>query len=206
MFIQMPRSLRNPDTVVERLALLKSHNSTASLRDWSLDLARRRSAVVPHFDPTDAGTEARVLFLLEAPGPMTNAANRRPGSGFISVDNDDQTAENAWHARSASGLTHGVLQWNIVPWYLGPASTKPTASELAQGAMELRGLLQLLPSLRAVILAGRYAQNGWTKHVAPFVGSDLSVIETWHPSPLSMNQPGHREQFSRAIERAARFV
>ncbi len=52
---------------------------------------------------------------------MTNAGNARPGSGFISVDNDDQTAENVWHARSQAGLHAAVVQWNIVPWYLGTA-------------------------------------------------------------------------------------
>ena len=85
------------------------------LREWADNLAARREVVVPYMDPADAGTAARVLFLFEAPGPMTNAGNPRRGSGFISVDNDDQTAANAWNARNDAGLHEGVMHWNAVP-------------------------------------------------------------------------------------------
>lgn len=191
--------------------MLNEAASVQPLREWAEDLTARRSAkhpgtVVPLFDPAEAGVDTRVLILFEAPGPMTNAENTRPGSGFISVDNDDRTAENSWNVRNEVGLTDGVLHWNIVPWYLGTAAKKPNAEELGQGAMELRRLLPIFTQLTAVVLSGRYAQSGWKKHVAPFVGSALTVIETWHPSPLSFNQPGHRDDFTRAMERAARYV
>jgi hypothetical protein len=186
--------------------MLASEGPTAQLRDWSVDLASRRSAVVPHFDPTDAGVGARVLLLLEAPGPMTNASNPRPGSGFISADNDDQTAENVWLARTDAGLLDGTVHWNIVPWYLGPASKKPSADELAQGSIELRGLLPLLPVLQVVVLSGRFAQKGWNTHVAPFLNTDLAVIETWHPSGQSMSQAGHREHLHQSLASAASYV
>ena len=45
---------------------------------------------VPDFDPFDGGVDARALFLLEKPGPLTAASRpdvRRTGSGFISRDN-----------------------------------------------------------------------------------------------------------------------
>jgi hypothetical protein len=198
--------MRDPKVRDARLQMLKQVDSVQPLREWAEDLAVRRKAVVPYFDPAEAGVAANVLFLLEAPGPMTNAGNERPGSGFISVDNDDQTAANCWTARNNAGLDSGALHWNIVPWYLGAASTKPSAAELAQGAMELRRLLPLLPDLRVVVLAGKIAQQGWQKYVAPFVGSNYASIDTWHPSPLSMNQPGHRDDFQRAIDRAARLL
>jgi len=47
---------------------------------------------VPDFDPTEAGTNARILILLEAPGPRATKA--RGGSGFVSADNNDGTAGN----------------------------------------------------------------------------------------------------------------
>ncbi|WP_246150046.1 uracil-DNA glycosylase [Agromyces intestinalis] len=206
MFLDAPRGFRDPARIDERVAMLETAPRVAPLREWANALASRRNAVVPLFDPAEAGVEARVLMLFEAPGPMTNADNKRPGSGFISVDNDDQSAENVWRARDAVGLHDGVLAWNIVPWYLGPASKKPNAVELGQGGMELRRLLPLLSNLAAVVLAGRLAQTGWTKHVAPFIGNDLAVIETWHPSPLSFNQPGHRDDFTKALSRAARYA
>ncbi|WP_231556422.1 uracil-DNA glycosylase [Cryobacterium sp. MLB-32] len=158
---------------------------------------------MPHFDPAEAGVRARVLFILEAPGPMTNAGNRRPGSGFISVDNNDGTAANIWALRNEAGLHEGALHWNIVPWYLGAASRKPTAAELKLGGEELAGLLPLLSELRVVVLCGRAAQRGWKKHVAPCVGDQVIVIETWHPSPLAMNQAGKRAELKVAVERAA---
>jgi len=207
-----PRAFRDPAVLAERLAMVETTERSMELQRWASELevrrtaAARATAVVPRFDPADAGVEARVLILLEAPGPMTNAENVRPGSGFISVDNDDLTAANCWIARNEAGLHEGVIQWNIVPWYLGVASKKPTADELARGAMELRRLLPLLPELRAVVLSGKFAQAGWAKHVAPFAGSTLRTIETWHPSPLSLNQPGHRADFGDALRKAAHYL
>ena len=62
----------------------------------------------------------------------------------------------------------------------------------------MRTLLPLLPDLRVVLLCGRAAQRGWKKHVSPFI----TVIETWHPSRLAMNQAGKRDQLKAAVERA----
>lgn len=174
------------------------------LRRYLTSLEERRG-VAPLVDPGDAGSDARVLVLLEAPGPMTNTANARPGSGFISVDNDVRTAENCWRARSEAGLIDGVLHWNIVPWYLGPASVKPNAVELAEGAAELLDLMTRLPRLRHVVLAGRYAQRGWMRHVAPTEPS-VSVAETWHPSPLALNSASRREAFVDAMRDARRHT
>ncbi|WP_324291875.1 uracil-DNA glycosylase [Microbacterium memoriense] len=140
-----------------------------------------------------------MLFVFEAPGPMTNAGNKRPGSGFISVDNNDATAANMWNARNESGLHEGALAWNIVPWYLGVASRKPTNDELRDGASELVDLIALLPRLELVVLGGLYAQKGWQRHIGAttFVGPD--VVDMWHPSPLSLNQPGRREEFNETV-------
>lgn len=208
MFLDAPRGFHDNGNTLARLALLETSASVQPLREWSADLVARRSVkhpetVIPHFDPAEGGVDARVLLVHEAPGPMTNADNKRPGSGFISVDNDDQSAANVWQMRNDTGLHHGVLGWNIVPWYLGPASIKPNADELRVGALELRRLLTLLPNVRVVIASGLFAQKGWTQHIAPFANKDLTVINTWHPSPLSMKQPGKRDALRRAYERAA---
>jgi hypothetical protein len=101
--------------------------------------------MVPLFDPAEAGMTAKVLIVLEAPGPMTNVGNSRPGSGFISVDNDDRTAESSWKHRVAAGLDETMtLDWNIVPWYIGVAgdeTRKPNQQELADGVDDLRELI-----------------------------------------------------------------
>lgn len=208
MFTTAARSLKHPSNVTERLHMLDEVENVQPLRRWTEALVARHSVtdpnfLVPHFDPAGAGVDARVLFLLEAPGPMTNAGNKRPGSGFISVDNNDGTAATAWTLRKEAGLHTGALHWNIVPWYLGGASRKPNAAELKQGGAELLTLLPLLTELRVVLLCGRAAQRGWQKHVAASIGDRLTVTETWHPSQLAMNQAGKRDKLQSDIERAA---
>lgn len=204
MFLDSPRGFRDPELVAARMEMLETEPRVQPLRAWAGELAKTRGAVVPWFDPAEAGVDSRVLLVFEAPGPMTNTGNRRPGSGFISVDNNDQTAENTWRCRVEAGLHAGALAWNIVPWYLGPASRKPTAGEVEQGARELLSLMRLLPRLDTVVLSGRYAQAGWRKHLAHALHRpDVRTIETWHPSPLALNQPGKRDAYVAALREAA---
>lgn len=196
MFLPAPKGLRSAKILDERLEMLTTIPSVQPLREWASDLEQRADGrVVPRFDPAEAGVNARVLFVLEAPGPMANAlsGNVRPGSGFISVDNNDATAANLWLARDAAALHDHFLAWNIVPWYLGPASVKPNAAELAEGSAALRELMQLLPVLEVVVLSGRFAQRGWRKFVDPSGRLPVSVVDTWHPGPQSMAQPGKRD-------------
>jgi len=212
VFMSSPRQLspkHHPEQVELRTELLKNAEATRPLVAFAEDLRERRErtnrtglpVIVPHFDPADAGVNARVLFLLEAPGPMTDSSSTiRPGSGFISVDNDDLTAENCWLARDAAQLD-SAAHWNIAPAYLGPTKIKPDAAELAAGAMDLRRLLPLFEQLQAVVLCGDYAKKGWDRHVAPFY-TGPTVIGTWHPSGRGINPPGRRDEFFKAVARA----
>lgn len=186
--------------------MLMTEPSVQPLREWADEFSSRRGVIVPQFDPAEGGVDAKVLFLLEAPGPMTNAGNARPGSGFISVDNDDATAENMWLARDAAGLHDGVLAWNIVPWYLGVASVKPTSADRAAGADALRELLALLPYLEVIALTGQHAQNGWQKHLAAGYDGAATVVDIWHPSTQSLNQPGRRYAFNSSVKFIAGLV
>lgn len=213
MHLTSPKGLKDPIAVAARTALLGTAPSAQPLREWTRDLIDERVAhhpeiLIPHFDPAEAGVDARVLVVMEAPGPMTNTGNRRPGSGFISVDNNDETAKNCWTLRDEVGLDETrTLHWNIVPWYLGPASTKPKARELAEGAHALQSLLTILPNVEVIIVCGRIAEKGWREHVAPNAPlHGTTVIETWHPSPLSINHPGRRDELRRAFARAERLT
>jgi hypothetical protein len=126
------------------------------------------------------------------------------GSGIISVDNSDQTATNCWRARSEAGLVADVMHWNLVPWFLGPASKKPSDVEVADGAVRLRYLLDLLPELQTVVLCGEFAKRGWREWVAPLIdGNGPTVISTWHPSPSSLNFGNRRAEFTEALRKAA---
>lgn len=187
----------------------RSVSTAAPLTAWVERLTSTRAdsglkAEIPAIDPADAGVDARVLLLMEAPGPMTNAFSGRPGSGFISSDNDDATAENLWHARRAAGLVDGTLLWNVVPWYLGPANKKPTVADLREGAGPVRELIAMLPNLHTVVTLGVFARKGWTRFGRPGIGIGVRTITTWHPSRQSMIQPGNREHLIAALSRANR--
>lgn len=200
MNLNTPGALRDPAEVERRQELWREGSHVSGLRDYVRTI-ERDGYMVPLFDPADAGTLARTVIVLEAPGTMADATK---GSGFISVDNADQTARNCWRARNEVGLFEGVLHWNIVPWYLGVATKKPTAVQLADGAVRLRQLLDLLPNLETVVLCGEYAKEGYRSYVSRlFSGNGPDAIETWHPSPSSLNFGTRRAEFTAALRRAA---
>lgn len=86
-----PRTNREPSELARKLSLLRAPQ-VAPLTDFVEGLrANHPDAAVPYFDPTEAGTEAAILGLFEAPGPKATPPG---GSGFVSADNNDQTAQN----------------------------------------------------------------------------------------------------------------
>ncbi|GAA5090736.1 hypothetical protein GCM10025760_16790 [Microbacterium yannicii] len=209
MNITGPRALRDPAEISRRQLLLKSVPTASPLTAWVDDLVEARlaqglSAEMPYVDPLDAGTEARVLIVLEAPGPMTNASNTVPGSGFISSDNDDATAENLWLARQEAGLVEGAVIWNAVPWYLGPTQHKPRVAEKAVGGRILRELVQMLPELHTVVPLGDHAKDTWRRFARPRLGTGMRTIESYHSGNQAMNQPGLRAHLHASLARAAK--
>lgn len=111
---------------------------------------------IPNFDPCDGGIQARILFLLEAPGPKAKA------SGFVSRNNPDPTAKNLWNLIHDAGIARAdTLIWNIVPWYVGTGKRiRPVnAADISQAMPHLKALLSLLPQLQLVVLVGRKAQS-----------------------------------------------
>lgn len=125
----------------------------------------------------DGGVDARVLFLLEKPGPMTSPARRvREGSGFVSRDNDGATAEAMLRFMLEAGLPRrDTVIWNVIPWWNGTIAV--TAAERAAGLQQLGDLLALLPRLHTAVLVGRTAARA-----RPFLNG-LRVLESAHPSP-----------------------
>lgn len=167
----------------------------APLNDWVRDLQARigPEAIIPWFDPDDGGVDASVLWLLEAPGGK--ATRERGGSGFISCDNNDATAENALRTREEAGLDRKlVVHWNVIPYYIG-SNTKIRAwdpADVAAAGPLLAELLALLPNLRCVVLGGGAAQRAW-KDFGP-TSPAMQVIECPHPSATNVNtRPGTRE-------------
>lgn len=141
-----------------------------------LRVKRRLGAEIPYFDPFDGGTSARVLFLLEAPGP------KAVGSGFISRDNPDPSARNFRSMLTDAGIPRKTtVLWNIVPWYIGNGKKirAATLSDIKAGAAFLSPLFALLSDLKAVVLVGRKAQ----KLRCEIEGcTSARIFETLHPS------------------------
>jgi len=171
-----PRALRDPAARLQRHAML-SLPHIASLAAYAARLRSRPSVEVPDFDPLDGGVEARVLFLLEKPGPMISPCRPlREGSGFISRDNDGATAEAMRRFMLEAGLPRSdVVIWNVIPWWNGTIAV--TAAERTAGLQELPNLLTLLNRLHTAVLVGRTAARA-----RPMLDG-LRVLESAHPSP-----------------------
>jgi hypothetical protein len=149
----------------------------ASLTAFVADLRQRMTVNVPDFDPLGGGQDLTILFLFEKPGPMTDASrNRKPGSGFISINNDDPTAEASFHFMKAAAIPRrDTVLWNVIPWWDGQIAFTSADRHLAM--QELDRLLGTLTRLHTVVLVKRTA----AKARAHF--RDLRVIESPHPSP-----------------------
>jgi len=149
----------------------------APLAAYAGRLRTRPGTEVPDFDPLDGGTGAQILFLLEKPGPAAAPARPgREGSGFISRDNDNATAQAIHRFMHDAGLSRSdTVIWNLIPWWNG--TIRITAAERTAGARELPNLLMHLPRLHAAVLVGRTAAQA-----RPLLNG-LRLFESAHPSP-----------------------
>jgi hypothetical protein len=196
-----PRSNRDPAELERKLALLhEPHMAPLTAFVERLRVSRPKASI-PYFDPTEAGVHARVLCLFEAPGPK---ATPPAGSGFISADNDDQTAQNMWQFLQEAGIDRAAeyLAWNVVPWYVGDGTRirAVRGTDLAEAKQATEELLTLLPRLQVAVLFGKAAARAWGQ-----IGAPLDVIEAPHPSPRNVNsRPWVREEILAALAKAKR--
>lgn len=204
-----PRANRDPDEVAYKLGRLdEAHIAPLTQLVRRLRVARGGDELVPYFDPTEAGTQAPILVLLEAPGrravtQATLKASQR-GSGFISADNDDQTAANMWRFLREAGIERSreLVTWNVIPWYVGDGDRirSVTKQDIHEAEPALVELLGLLPELRVVVLLGRQAERAW--RVAG-IDNDLPVLTAPHPSPRNVNgRPEARQRIVDALKAA----
>ncbi len=172
-----PKSLGDPAA----LAWRDGQRDAPHLRAlWPyLDRLRREHGEVPDPDPLDGGASARLLVLLETPGP------RIRGTGFVSRDNPTGTAANLFHSLAEAGIPRSdTLIWNAIPWVIhrpGARNRAPRPAEIRAGLATLPEFLSGLENLQAVVLAGRTA--GQARPVIGQVRPMLRVIDVPHPSP-----------------------
>ena len=169
-----PAALDDPGERAARRALLAAPHMRPLAR-LAASLRRDTGAYVPDADPLDGGVAARVLLLLETPGPAIRA------TGFVSRDNPTPTARNIRRFAADAALARGcTVIWNTVPWTIHPEGARnraPRAAEIRAGLALIPAFLAALPDLRCAILAGRIAR------AARDAIGDLAVIEIPHPSP-----------------------
>ncbi|NWD78013.1 uracil-DNA glycosylase [Pseudomonas gingeri] len=197
-----PRSFKNPDVVTTRLDMLHEPH-IAPLTFYVEELrAKHLDWEFQYFDPMDGGVDADMLFLLEKPGPMTSPRSKRQGSGFISRNNDDSTAEALFTFMVQAGIDRKrVVLWNIIPGWNG--TLKITAGERCEGVDELRQLLRLLPKLKTVVLVGR--QAGRAERLMQSI--NVKIFASAHPSPKVRNMnralwdliPGYWAEAARSV-------
>lgn len=161
----------------------------------------------PYIAPMYRGVHARVLAVLRDPGPRAGGVR---GSGFLSVENDDQTAERQTGFFAEAGLDPAeVVPWNAYPWYINAA---PSKEQLRRGLAPLRRVVDLMADLRVVLLAGKDAQAAWqlftAEHGAVVAARGVQAVATYHPSRQALQHPdpGERERREEDIRAALRRV
>lgn len=207
-----PRALGDAPVVTQRRGLIHAQH-VAPLNALVEEMRKERGpgAAIPSFDPADGGTDAQILLLLEAPGPQAAPLDHRTSSGFVSLDNDDRTAQNLHELVHAAGLDRSSLViWNIVPWYLGDEAQQriraATQADTEEAAPWLDRLLALLPEVEVAVLLGRRAQLGWLNATAAAV-RPLPVLACPHPSPRALaGRPERRTRIREILAAAAEFV
>ncbi|MBX9933392.1 MAG: uracil-DNA glycosylase [Methylobacterium sp.] len=198
-----PKSLGDPAEVIRRLATAESATHVKALRDLAREIAIERGAAVPEPDPLDGGSKARALLLLETPGPTI----RR--TGFVSRDNPTGTAANLFRfAEEARLHRRDTVIWNAVPWVIhaeGASNRAPRRSELLDAQPYLARLIDCLPYLKVVVLAGRMAGE-----LTPSIAERFPVIpivRVPHPSPTYVcTSPDVRRRIIAGLAQAAAIL
>ena len=172
----------------------------APLRALAKQIATERGAPVPDPDPLDGGVAARLLLLLETPGPSIGR------TGFVSRDNATGTAANLFRFLGEAGISRSdTLIWNAIPWVIhapGARNRAPRRAEAAAAAPYFAPLLALLPRLAVVVPAGRSAAQA----AAPLaeMRPNLPVIFVPHPSPTYVcTSPTVRERILSGLREAS---
>lgn len=160
---------------------------------------------VPYVAPSYGGVNAELLNVLQDPGPKTLQGT---GSGFISQENDDPTAERLCDFMESANISPSrAMLWNAYPWYI---NQKPKASDLKDGIKPLLKLLDLLPCLKVVMLNGLVAQNLWRmverEHATLTQQFRFVVISTFHTSNRAMVKTTNRDHVQAAFAHAGRIL
>lgn len=163
-----------------------------------IEVWRSEGNDVPYPDPLDGGIDAKVLFLLESPGPKAIKM------GFISRDNPDQTAQNIGQALSDAGITRfDSVLWNVVPFHVATAAKNKNASQsqVKSSAYYTQQFIDLLPELQAVVFCGDTALTAMK-----FLDIRCRVFATYHPSAKVFNRKDYRDHIQATFAEVKRHI
>jgi uracil-DNA glycosylase len=210
-----PRTLENLHYRDERHHRLKElreqkDNRIAPLNEFvdSMRQETGKMVTIPYFDPLDGGMDARVLFLLEAPG------RKAVETGFVSQNNPDPTAANLYGFLKAAKIRRDcVLLWNAVPWYVGNGIKIRAANEedLRSASRWLKSFLGILAEkgkIEMIVTVGNRAADALA-HIG--VDDEFSRLvpeerrfSMRHPSNQALNpHPEYRIEIKETLRRVA---
>ncbi|WP_156678197.1 uracil-DNA glycosylase [Sphingomonas profundi] len=158
---------------------------------------------VPDFDPRDGGVAARLILLLETPGPGGD------GPRLVSRDNPTGTARNLTRFLAEASISRAdTMLWNAVPWIVhapGARNRPLRRGEIREGLAMLPPLVALLPRLRVAVLAGAVAAEA-----APVIARErptVAVLRMPHPSPTYVcTSPQVAARIRQTLAEAARLL
>ncbi|MGX6512518.1 GreA/GreB family elongation factor [Rhodococcus sp. SJ-2] len=148
--------------------------------------SERPGVFIPYVAPTYGGVHARLLTLMQDPGPKTDPANHN-GSGMICLENADLTAARQKYFMGQAGIdVSQIVSWNAYPW---PKPHPQTDASDRAAAAALRGFLELLPHLEVVILNGVVARRVWRvmNELDPLIAAGVWEFPTRHTSPKAVD-------------------
>lgn len=199
----MPRQMADPAFHADQTARAFTAPHVAPINAF-VDSIRDRDGRgwAPYVPPHHGGVDARVISVLRDPGPATQLG---VGSGFISVENDDPTAERMARLFDRFGIpARVVLPWNAYPWYINAA---PNAAQSKAGALVSLELLELTTDVDVVLLQSRDAEKAWRRAVAlePLLDQRFSVHATIHPGRQALFHPDPEERRRRVAHQERTF-
>jgi hypothetical protein len=166
---------------------------------------------MPYVAPAHGGVDARMLFLLRDPGPRT-ADPDRANTGFLCVENDDQSAKRFCGLLERAGIAvRETLPWDAYPWFI---NKHPSRDQMRDGLVPLRRLLSMVQDLRVVVLMGKAAEASWflLEAADPELAKSVPVLRTRHPSSQAFisKVPGQsalwREEQAEVMDEAGRIL
>ena len=159
----------------------------APLNEQILTLTRGEHAP-PLIPPMHGGVAARIVEVFRDPGPKAGGPR---GSGFLSWQNDDRSAErHAGLAKCAGLLPQDVVSLNSYLWYI---NREPTSDELRDGLGAFLSLYALIMEPSVVIFHGGTAHTflRLLERAAPdwseSSGARPVILETYHTSAQALH-------------------